>query len=73
MINKILTAIGVLILALLIGVFVGVICAWPVQLLWNGLITSIFGLRKIGFWEAWGLLILCSILFKSTQTSSKSS
>ena len=35
-----------------------------VMLLWNWLMPDIFGLKKITYWQAWGLLVLCSILFK---------
>jgi len=41
-----------------------------VMLLWNWLIPSIFGLGVIGFWQAWGLTWLCSILFKNSSVSS---
>jgi hypothetical protein len=34
-----------------------------VLLLWNWLIPDIFGLRRLVFWEALGLLALCRILF----------
>jgi len=38
---------------------------WVVMLLWNWLIPEIFGLKQLSYWQAWGLLILSSILFKS--------
>ncbi|HPG40107.1 MAG TPA: hypothetical protein PLP19_10085 [bacterium] len=44
-------------LALLFGIFV--------KLLWNWLMPTIFGLATITFWQAWGLLVLSHILFKS--------
>jgi hypothetical protein len=34
-----------------------------VQQLWNWLLPSLFGLPEITFWQAWGLLVLCRILF----------
>ena len=37
----------------------GTIVMW----LWNWLVTDLFGLRRLGFWEALGLLALCRILF----------
>lgn len=37
-----------------------------VMVLWNWVMVSIFGLPAISFWLAWGLMILCGILFKST-------
>ncbi len=44
-------------LAFLFGLFV--------MLLWNWLMPDIFGLRRIGYWQAWGLVLLSHILFKS--------
>ena len=35
-----------------------------VMLLWNWLMPEIFGLKRLGYWQAWGLLALSSILFK---------
>ena len=34
-----------------------------VKQLWNWLMPSIFGLRRLTFWEAAGMLALCRILF----------
>jgi hypothetical protein len=36
---------------------------WIVQLLWNGLVPPLFGLKAVTFWQALGLLVLCRILF----------
>ncbi|MCI0511637.1 hypothetical protein L0128_00300 [candidate division KSB1 bacterium] len=33
--------------------------------LWNWLMPPIFGLTRITFWQAWGLVLLSHILFKS--------
>jgi hypothetical protein len=38
---------------------------WVVMLLWNWLMPEIFGLKQVTYWQAWGLLALCCILFKS--------
>jgi len=35
-----------------------------VMLLWNWLMPDIFGLKQLNYWQAWGLLVLCWILFK---------
>lgn len=43
----------------------------PLQFLWNYLITDIFGLRYIGFWEACGLNLMAGILFRSNITVKK--
>lgn len=34
-----------------------------VQQLWNGVITPVFGVGMLGFWQALGLLVLSRILF----------
>jgi hypothetical protein len=31
--------------------------------LWNWLMPELFGLKAIGYWQAWGLLVLSWILF----------
>jgi hypothetical protein len=49
--------------------FVGVLVLWtllvtlPVQLLWNWLCPTIFGLPKIGFFQTMGLLLLVNFIF----------
>ena len=40
------------------------LCGWVVMLLWNWLMPDIFGLKQINYWQAWGLFILSSMLFK---------
>ncbi len=43
-----------------------VILGYPVMLLWNWLMPGIFGLSEITFWQAIGLNVLCTILFRPT-------
>ncbi len=47
--------IGVAVFALAFG--------WFVQLLWNWLMPGIFGLATIGYWQAFGLVILGKLIF----------
>jgi hypothetical protein len=54
----ILTVIGLLMLVV-------ILLGLPLQILWNWLMPSIFGLKYITFWEAVGLNTISSILFKS--------
>jgi len=56
--------------AALIGLIaiVIVILGYPLMLLWNWLMPVIFGLPEITFWQAIGLNLLSTILFKSTTT-----
>jgi hypothetical protein len=56
---------------ILMGIVFGVVgigflflCGLIVMLLWNWLMPDIFGLKRLTYWQAWGLLILCHILFK---------
>ena len=55
----------------LIIVAIGFLFGWFVMILWNWLMPMIFGLMTIGYWEAWGLLVLSGLLFKSTNTGNK--
>jgi hypothetical protein len=42
-----------------------IVFAFPIMLLWNWLIPEIFKLNEIGFWQAFGLSLLSSLLFKN--------
>jgi len=52
--------IGGLALAFLFAFLFG----WAVMYLWNWLMPEIFGLPTIGYWQAWGLVLLSHILLK---------
>ena len=57
---------GVIILTIVIGALVGL----PVMWLWNGcLVPAVTGVNEIGFLQAWGLFILCGLLFKTLATT----
>lgn len=43
----------------------------PFMFLWNWIMPDIFGLTKITFWQAIGLLLLSNILFKSNSNQKK--
>jgi membrane protein required for beta-lactamase induction len=63
----------IVIIALLgigLAIAISLLCSIPVWLLWNWLMPVIFGLPTIGFWQALGLCALCSLLFKSSSSSS---
>ena len=63
-------------LGVLIGIgIIGLIFlfGWVVMLLWNWLMPAIFGLKQLTYWQAWGLLILSSILFKDFPSGNDSS
>ena len=67
-------AIYVVAIVLALGWVFGVMClqAWLVMLLWNWVAVELFGAPVLGFWVAFGLRWLCSLLFKGAGISTKS-
>ncbi len=64
--------IGLSIAGIALIVIFGLLLSLPVMLLWNiALVPAIPGLAEIGWLQAWGILILCSFLFKPTVSSKK--
>jgi hypothetical protein len=59
----------IFIVLVIIGIVV--IFPWITMLLWNILMPDIFGLVKITFWQAWGLLLLSFLLFRNVPTGNK--
>jgi len=49
---------------IVVGVAFAFLFGWIVMLLWNWLMPTIFKLPRIGYWQAWGLLVLSHILIK---------
>ena len=39
------------------------IFGYVIQLLWNWLMVDLFGLKTITYWQGFGIVILCKILF----------
>ena len=54
-------------LGLLVIALLGILLGLPLQLLWNWLMPTIFNLPTITFWQAMGLNIMTSILFKDNS------
>jgi len=63
--NQLLVALTFVGLVLIFSLLLAV----PTMLLWNWLMVSIFKLAYINIFEAWGVNILCSILFEGTHSS----
>ncbi len=49
-----------------IMILVVILFGYPTMLLWNWLMPTIFNLPYITFWQACGINLLASILFKPT-------
>jgi len=48
-------------------VLLGLLFSLPVMLLWNGcLVGAVSGVNEISWLQAWGLMVLCGLLFKSS-------
>jgi hypothetical protein len=57
---------------LLVAVALGAIAGLFVMWLWNlAVFGTIPGVPEIGYFNAWGLYLLCAILFKSTSRKEK--
>jgi Sec-independent protein secretion pathway component TatC len=64
-------ALTVLVAVVALIIAVGLLFSLPVMLLWNGcLVGAINGVNEITWLQAWGILVLCGLLFK-TQLSKK--
>ena len=59
---------GVIALSVAMGLFL----ALPVMWIWNAIIPDLFHGPVIAYWQAYGIYLLCAILFKSGSTSSSS-
>lgn len=57
---KVLCVFGGIIAGAGLLILFGFIMMW----LWNWLMPKLFGLPEIGYWEAWGVLILSHLLFR---------
>ena len=63
-IHDILLVVGLFMLAVIL--FGG-----PIMVLWNWLMPTLFSLPEITFWQACGLNLLATLLFKSIETTKK--
>ncbi len=68
--EDIIKGVFIVIIALLVFVVFSLILAIPILFLWNWLIPTIFEGNTINYFQAWGLLVLCGILIKSTSSNS---
>ena len=66
--DEMLTAMGLVVGVLIV---VTLILTLPIYWLWNWLMPELFGLQAITFWQALGVALLSSCLFKSASSGSK--
>jgi hypothetical protein len=60
---KVLRIIGMVFVGVIFAVFFALVFGLLVMVLWNWLMPAIFGLGKIGFWQAFGIVLLSKLLF----------
>lgn len=71
--NAFATMAGVVFALVLFAILFGALLAFPVMWLWNScLVGAVAGVSQISWLQAWGLLILSAMLFKSPASSCES-
>jgi hypothetical protein len=70
--DKVIVVLGTIVLGLVALLFISFLLSWPVYMLWNGcLVGAVAGVTEVTWLQAWGLSILCGILFKPNSVTSK--
>jgi hypothetical protein len=54
---------GRIVKILIVAALAAFLFGFAVMGLWNWLMPELFGLKAVGYWQAWGLLVLSWILF----------
>ena len=53
-------------IALVISILFGLVLAYPIMLVWSSaLVPALTIVKPIGWLQAWGIMVLCGVLFKS--------
>ena len=50
--------------ALVFAAAFALVFGWVLMLLWNWLMPALFNLPVITYWQGWGLILICHLLFK---------
>ena len=68
--DTIIKGAGVLVMAVALVCVIGMLFAWPLMMLWNScLVPALPGIREIGWVQAWGIMIVCGLLFKNSVST----
>ena len=67
--DGLIKALGKFVITIFVFSFIAILLSFPTMWLWNWLMPIIFGLVKINIWQALGINILTSLLFKSNVKS----
>ncbi len=64
--------VGLILAGIVLIIVVGLLLALPVMLLWNYcLVGAVSIVNEITWLQAWGILVLCGLLFKTHVTEKK--
>jgi hypothetical protein len=70
--DKLLIGIAEVISILLVTALFGMLLAFPVEWLWNDcVVPTIPGVKQIDWATAWGIMIICNILIKTSISKQK--
>ena len=70
--DKVFVVIGAAIVGIAAVVFFSFVLSWPVMWLWNNaLVGAVVGVNEVSWLQAWGISVLCGLLFKNTVSNSK--
>jgi hypothetical protein len=70
--DKVFVIVGAAIVGIAAVVFLSFVLSWPVMWLWNNaLVGAVTGFNEVSWLQAWGISVLCGLLFKSTVRNSK--
>lgn len=68
--NKLTAPFAAAALLMIGSILLAILMAWPTQWLWNNcLAPAVSSLNQIEFWQALGINVLSSILFRSNVTT----
>ncbi len=66
--DRLIVLCGIISLTLLTAFVLGLIFAYPVMVFWNSaLVGAVSGVSHISFWQAFEIMMLCNLLFKSNS------
>ena len=57
--------IGMMFVGMFVAIAFGALAAIPVMLLWNWCVAGFLPVGELGYFQAWGIYVLCNLLFRS--------
>ncbi len=65
--EKLILALGAIVLGIVSILLLSFLLSWPVMMLWNGcLVDAVTGVKQVTWLQAWGIAVLSGLLFKTT-------